>query len=295
MNSKEPSALPSLLPAYFSNGQRFHHSESIVDLRDRGLAYGDGLFETMLAANGSIPFWSYHHARLLRGVNHLGLCLDAVLLDAHCQSILEYLKSVAQPCVVKLVVTRGVTGRGYIPSASTPQLFATISEMPKNILHQTGCSVHLCQEKLAEPVSWAGLKTLNQLSYVLASAERVHSQFDEGLMVSNSGNVIEATARNIFCVRDNELFTPDLKGCGVAGVMRELIIKELAPTLTIPLNVVQLPLAELLDADEVFLCNSVTGLWPVTRCEANGKNYIWPVGDLTQSIQKLLTELLSKT
>lgn len=285
------------LPAYFANGQPYRQSIDIVDLHDRGLAYGDGVFETMLACDGRIPFWRYHHRRLLKGVEHLGITLDDEIFEKHCHSVFEALKNIPQACVVKLIITRGNSARGYAPGDTKANIFTSIGVLSQNTLDQTGCSVHLCKEILAEPVSWAGLKTLNQLSYVLASKERIHTAFDEGLMCTSQGHVIEATARNFFCVKDNCLLTPDLASVGVAGVMRDIILEQFVPKLKLNSEVRPLALDELFTADEIFLCNSVTGIWPVTEISDTYGSRIqhWPVGQTTLKIQHLLKDLRSKS
>ena len=289
-----PASLP-LLPAYFANGQ-LRQQTTMVDLHDRGLAYGDGVFETMLARDGKIVFWQNHQQRLHKGLEFLGITLDCELFQTHWQKVCRHLANIDHACVVKLMVTRGVSARGYLPSDTSAHVFTSISPLSLSTLDQTGCSVHLCKEILAEPVSWAGLKTLSQLSYVLASKERMHTRFDEGLLCSGGGHIIEATARNIFAVKNNMLFTPDLSRVGVAGVMREIILDNVAPKLKLNTQVVDLTLSELLAADEIFLCNSVTEIWPVTAITHIADNDVWhwPIGETTLKIQYFIKGLISQ-
>lgn len=282
-----------MLPIYFFNGQKYSSSEAIVDIRDRGLAYGDGLFETMRVVDGRIPLWLQHKARLLNGCEYLGIVLSPEQLEQHCTPVFDTIKGLAETCVVKLMVTRGVSTRGYAPVVDAPpNLMSIINPLPVTDLDKKGCAIHQCREALPEPVSWAGLKTLNQLSYVLASAERKGTAFDEGLMLSSQGHIIEATARNLFCIRDNILYTPDLTYSGVAGVMRAMIINYFAPMLGIDVNISHLTPTDLLAADEVFLCNSVTGLWPVIRYADDSGDHDWPIGNTTVKLQGLIENFL---
>lgn len=284
-----------MLPIYFFNGKQYTSSESIADIRDRGLAYGDGVFETILTVEGKIPFWPQHKARLLKGLDHLGIKLSEEQFEHHCVGVFNQLKTIRDHCVVKLIVTRGVSNRGYIPTGSSPNIIAIITPFIASDLSKKGCSVHQCKEVLPEPVSWAGLKTLNQLSYVLASAERVDTIFDEGLILSSQGHIIEATARNIFCIRDNILHTPDLTGCGVAGVMREMIINQFAPFLQVDVKVGRLTISDLLATDEVFLCNSITGLWPIIHFDDVNGCHDWPIGEVTLKLQDLLEDFIKSS
>ena len=280
------STLPPY-PVYFANEKLFRQSDAMVNLHDRGLAYGDGVFETMLAYKGRLPFWEYHHKRLLKGLAFLGIALDKALFESHCEKLFDYLNHNPQTCVVKLMVTRGESTRGYVPTNSSANIFTSISSLPLGTAqNEVGCSVHLCKEVLAEPISWAGLKTLNQLSYVLASKERVGTDFDEGLVCSSQGNIIEATARNIFCVKDGQLLTPDLSAVGVAGVMRGVIIERIAPELNLAHKICSISPNELLNADEIFLCNSVAGIWPVTKISGiTADVHQRAVGVITRKIQ----------
>jgi len=282
------------LPIYFANEKSSRQSQATVDIRDRGLAYGDGIFETMFVYQGKFPFWEYHQRRLQKGLAFLGMTFDKALFEQHCESIFEYLKNNPHTCIVKLIVTRGESARGYAPTSTTANFFTSINAFSQDaILNQTGCSVHLCKEVLAEPVSWAGLKTLNQLSYVLASKERIETDFDEGLVCSSKGHIIEATARNIFCVKNGQLITPDLSGVGVAGVMRDVIIERIAAELSIELKLCSLTPEQLLEADEIFICNSVTGIWPVTKVTGFGADiHQRPVGAITRKIQTMAQSLI---
>ena len=128
--------------------------------------------------------------------------------------------------------------------------------------HQVGSQVK--QEKeivfIWSTISYTNY--LNRLENVLAAAEWCDPSIAEGLLLDVTGNVIECTRSNLFMVCDGALLTPDLSLCGVAGVQRERVI-EWAAEHGVPCCVKQFGLAELLVADEVFLVNSVIGLWPV--------------------------------
>lgn len=256
------------------------------------MAYGDGVFETMLAINGKIPFWVQHQTRLFKGIKDLGLNISLSVFESMSESLFKRLNTLSSPCVVKLMVTRGVSNRGYIPTDSPANISIMLTELPANPFTQSGCSVHQCNEVLPTPLSWAGLKTLNQLSYVLASQERRDTPFNEGLLLSNQGYIIEATARNLFFICDNVLHTPDLSLCGVAGVMREKIIDTFAPALGLKIDIGLKTNLDLCSADEVFLCNSVTGIWPVTHYNVNDDDHSWPIGKLTLKLQTQLQDFI---
>ena len=108
---------------------------------------------------------------------------------------------------------------------------------------------------------------------MLAAAEWNDADIAEGILLDVAGNVIEGTRSNLFILRNDELLTPDLTRCGVAGVQRGRVM-EWAAKYNLPYRVEQFGLAELLAADEVFLVNSVIGLWPVRELqECNWTQY----------------------
>ncbi len=102
-----------------------------------------------------------------------------------------------------------------------------------------------------------------------------------------SGRIVEGVFSNLFLVRQGELITAELSRCGVAGVMRAEIL-ERARDLGLPVIVGDIEYSELARADEVFLCNSLYGIWPVRGVA----EFAWPVGALTRKLQGQLRELL---
>ncbi len=272
------------LPLIYINGQE-HNGLSTLD---RGLAYGDGLFETMLVVDGLVPLLSYHHKRLLRGLSYLGIELDSDRLVSDVNALLDIAKSTREKhLILKLTVTRGVGGRGYqVDSTATATLILQLFSANIDLSKHNGVSVHICKESLF-PVSWAGLKTLNQLPYVLAAKERQGSAFDEGLLLNSQGDLIEATARNVFIVKDEQLLTPSLNESGVAGAQRQFIIESVAGQLGLHIAEQKIKFEECWNADEIFLTNSITGIWPVTHCEYKQQDYTWDVGPITRSLQAM--------
>lgn len=252
---------------------------------NRGLSFGDGLFETMLVEKSNITFWQLHLKRLQKGLSILGIGCD---LDLILSSIKQCLQQTAtdQRYILKLIIVREAQGRGYLSSATDSQIIAILTPYQQNLKAQQGVSVHRCREKIAEPISWAGCKTLNQLSYVLASQERLDTSFDEGLIQNSSGFYIEATARNMFLIHDDKFMTPKLEQSGVAGVMRHFLIDILMPKLN--LNCIEAALSDkdIMSADGLFLCNSISDIWPVLCYESKQwENHLY-IGHLQQAVKE---------
>jgi 4-amino-4-deoxychorismate lyase len=192
-------------------------------------------------------------------------------------------------CVLKVIITRGPGGRGYrAPPAATPTRVLQVSPWPgfPSACRDCGVAIRLCSQRLGINPALAGIKHLNRLEQVLARQEWDDPDIHEGLLCDTSGNVIEGTMSNLFVVHGEKLLTPDLARCGVAGIMRSVIL-ELAGRLGIESVVRVLPLAELEAADELFLTNGIIGIWPVIRLEQAG----YRKGPITRELQTQLAEL----
>ncbi|MHC6224716.1 aminodeoxychorismate lyase [Pseudomonas sp. X10] len=257
-----------------------------LNLQSRGLAYGDGLFETIAVRSGRPTLLDYHLGRLTLGCQRLGIEVDLPLVrDELCRYASQLGEGVA-----KLILTRGDSQRGYAPAVGAmPRRILQGGPAPAYPAHHAEQGVRLfpCRTRLAEQPLLAGLKHLNRLEQVLARAEWQDSEYAEGLMCDTQGRVIEGVYSNLFIVHDGQLLTADLSRCGVAGVMRAALLDRL-PALGIPAQVRDLALSDLEQADEVFLCNSVYGVWPVRGFASLN----WPPGPLTRKLQAFARTLL---
>lgn len=259
-----------------------------LSVRDRGLAYGDGLFETIAVRGGQITLLARHMARLAQGCQRLSIALDMTLMQDELQAFAAQLGD----GVAKLTVTRGQGQRGYaLPQPCQPLRILQAAPMPHYPAEHAEQGVRLfpCATRLAEQPLLAGLKHLNRLEQVLARAEWQDADCAEGLMRDCTGRVIEGVYSNLFLVIGGRLLTAELSRCGVAGVMRAEILHQ-AKCLGLAIESRDISLDELLAADEVFLCNSLYGIWPVRALQER----YWPVGPLTRKLQAIVRDLLSK-
>lgn len=234
-----------------------------LDCGDRGLAYGDGVFETMLVRGGAVWLLQRHLDRLADSCRKLGIdAPDKTVLE---QDIATICADAPDPAVLKLIITRGSGGRGYRPpgdAAPRRMLGCFPHEPPPADWYERGIAVRWCATRLARQPALAGIKHLNRLEQVLACAEWNDSRWQEGLMQDTDGLVIEATRTNLFIVVDGELWTPSLRHAGVAGIMRGMLV-DATTELGVQVQETDLTVDTVRDADELFLCNSVLGVLPV--------------------------------
>ena len=255
-----------------------------VSARDRGFQYGDGLFETIAVHRGTPLLWERHAQRLLAGAVRLDMPPpETALLRAETDRLCRGVER----GVLKIIFTRGISGRGYRPDASASTTRAlSLSPWPDYPPSWSGegVVVRLCQTRLASQPRLAGLKHLNRLEQVLARAEW-DDEYAEGLMQDESGNIVEGTMTNIFLVEGATLRTPDMTRCGVEGVMRGAVLEQ-AGRLGITCRVGPVTAIQLEQADELFLTNSLIGLWPVRRIE----NRSYTIGQTTRKIQQAIRD-----
>ena len=233
-----------------------------ISIRDRGLLYGDGVFRTLRTAQGKALHWPLHYLKLQRDCTALGIsCPDEALLRAELDQVLAQ----HPDGVVKLIVTRGEGARGYMPSADALPTriwdFSPLPDYPPEWATQ-GIKARICSLRLSAQPRLAGIKHLNRMENVLAAAEWNNPEIAEGLLLDADGNVIEGTRSNLFMVSQGNLITPDLSRCGVAGIQRERVMAW-AQQHGVTLQVRDVGLEEALHADELFVVNSIIGLWPV--------------------------------
>jgi len=241
----------------------------------RGLAYGDGVFETMRATAGTLPWWPAHRARLVAGAARLRIALPSDdVLDR------EVLAFAAQhgEAAIKLIVTRGGGGRGYAPLRdAVPVWLLQAGPLPPPMAAD-GLVLRWCETRLAIQPALAGFKHCNRLEQVLARAEWQDADIDEGLMRDADGHVVCATAANLFVLRDGRWSTPPVDRCGVAGVCRSRLIASLNADVTV------LSVEAVESADALLLCNALRGILPVARLGARA----WAPHPAVAEAQRLL-------
>lgn len=240
-----------------------------VDIRDRAVQYGDGLFETIAIRDGQPRFWPLHIKRLQLGCHRLGIAApDEAELAADLDAALHQCAFDTTHCAAKIVVTAGTGQRGYRRSGGAgPSVWIGVFRAQKipASAYKDGIDVRLCHLRLAKQPQLAGLKTLNRLEQVMACAEWDDSNIFEGLMLDPDDRLICGTMSNVFIVTANSLKTPAITRCGVAGIMRQHLLAIIADA-GIDCEVADISVGESLAADEMFLTNSQFGVLPVRRC-----------------------------
>jgi 4-amino-4-deoxychorismate lyase len=228
---------------------------------DRGLHYGDGLFETIGVRDGRLRFEALHRARLAQGCSRLAIEVDQDDVWRQAQAVAAQHPS----CTLKLLVSRGsATTRGYAPTgAEQPRVLLLAYAADSGPQAPPRVCVATLRSVLGENPQLAGIKHCNRLEQVLARMElRSHGGAFEGLLASSCGHLISGTMSNVFLEQDGVLMTPQLERCGIAGVMRAVVLREAAAA-GLAVRVTDMPVSVLQGCDSLFLTNARLGVLPV--------------------------------
>lgn len=255
---------------------------TLLPTTNRGLNYGDGLFETLVVHNNRPRHWQAHMDRMGAGCERLGLKMPA-------QSVLlrdvQTVSAGSPYAVVKIILTRNGEARGYMPQVNSDSTrIVSAHPMPQGLeeLARKGIDAHVCNLRLAIQPALGGIKHLNRLEQVLASTELHQYDAAEGILLDRENHVICAISANIFLVKEGRLLTPRLDRCGVRGVIRGQILAAFRHRC----EQRRILLDQFLEADEVFICNSVKGVIPITAIDDQS----FEIGPVTREVQTWLLE-----
>lgn len=256
---------------------------------DRGLAYGHGLFETLLLNQSTLPLLDRHLARLNSDSQLLGIFVEPEVIGHYLNLFLDALALQSITCgVIKIMITAGSGGRGYkSPANILPTVIFSYHPMSEDILYQRkeGIDISLCRHLISNSSALAGIKHLNRLDQVMARNEWSHNKYQDGLMFNDKGDVIEATSANIFIkTSEGSWLTPDLSLSGVSGVMRGLLIDEIFPACDIDISIAKINRNILLASQQIILCNAVKGILRVNSVYSDNDQLLMALPSDQQSL-----------
>lgn len=274
------------------NGQVQPAETAAVSVFDRGFQYGDGVFETLAVVDGRVREPDAHLERLALGAGLLAIPEpDGDTLRREIRDLTADLDQ-GDRAVLKILYSRGRGGRGLAPPEGTEPTRVLMRlpwpEHPPEWARE-GVRTFTCRTRQTSAAALDGrIKSMNQLNHIVARLEWQDPAIAEGILRDQAGRAIEGTVTNLFAVRSGSLLTPDLTGAGLPGITRRRVL-DLAERLGVPAREAELYPEDLARADEVFLTNSVIGLWPVR--EHDGHPLPETPGPLTRNLREELERL----
>ena len=252
----------------FLNGALVPRQEARVSPFDRGLLYGYGLFETMRAYKGRVFRLDRHLARLRLSAERLAFAseLEAYDLEQAVYRTLEANK--LADARIRLTVSAGPGERSLAPPAGGPIMVLVVAEKlalsPRS--YEQGIRVALVSSKRNSLSPLSRIKATNYLDNLVAYSEAVALGAEEAILLNERGFIAEGSMSNIFVVAKGMLLTPSEESGILPGITREAVL-ELARELGIEAAEGEIPLADLLRADEAFLTSSVREVLPITSID----------------------------
>jgi branched-chain amino acid aminotransferase len=247
---------------------------STNNLINRGLLFGDGVFETIKVRNGKILFLEDHYFRLMSAMRICRMEIPMTLtMEFFAQQIgllLDNLK--LADARVRVTVFRD--GQGYYkPEKRTVSYLITASYLPADyIFDQQFFEVDLYKDFFVPAQLLSTVKTTNKMLHVLAGIYAVENNLNSCLLLNEKRQVIEAIEGNLFVLLHNELITPPVsEGC-LNGIMRKQIL-ELAAAEGLSIKEAPLATFELQNAEEMFITNVISGIKPITRYRKKDFNF----------------------
>lgn len=274
----------SIYTIIMGHGKFMHRDSLTFPFEERGLQFGDGVYEVIRIYQGNYYLLTEHINRLYNSLDAIDINLPQSKVEL--MYLLDELiikNNVVSDAHVYLQVTRGSAERSHFyPSGTEPNIFAYIKDTPRPINHLTnGVSVITYPDE-----RWKNcyIKSLNLLPNILAKQNAKEHGAHEAIL--HKDNIItECSSSNVYLVRDNEIFTHPTNQSILHGCVR-IAVERFAKVLNVPFNEIAFTLDDIKTADEIFLTNSMDEVLPITKVDQQVINDGNP-GELTKKLQKL--------
>lgn len=241
------------------NGKLIDDASPVIGADNRGLRYGDGLFETLKFVNNELLLFDEHMARLFKGMNSLRIEIPKHLtVEKIHDEIIQLVKKNRQAKArIRLTIVRG-NGGLYDAETNNPIYMIQSWELShsNSLLNVNGLQLCIYRDAQKMADQFSNMKHNNYLPYFMGALEAKKNKCNDAIILNNHGRVCDSTIANVFIIRDGAVFTPALsEGC-IAGTMRKFILQKLKDS-GVSITETSITIDDLLQADEVFLTNSI--------------------------------------
>ena len=252
-----------------TNGRLIAEADATLSVTNRGLAFGDALFETLKTLNGKLLFWEDHYFRLMASMRILRMEIPMEFtpefLETQILELLEHNSSKSNSYRVKLTVFRK-QGGFYTPKTNNIDYFITAESLDSDmyLYNSDPYRIELFKDFYVTPGLLSTLKTNNKVLNVLGSVYAKENQYDNCLLLNTNKSIVEALNGNLFLVKDNVIKTPPLEDGCLKGIMRKQVIEILNKLPDFECIEESISPFELQKADELFVTNVIQGVQPIT-------------------------------
>jgi branched-chain amino acid aminotransferase group I len=281
------------MPNYiYLNGKFVNHEKATVSAADRGLLYGDGVFDTLRAYKGKVFKFREHLDRLTLGAHIVQIKLPPEKpLEKAVYDLLK--KNKLKEAYIRITLTRGTGGKGLVPD---PKGKPTVMIVAKKIIpyppkaYKQGFKTATLKTRRNSTSPAAGIKSLNYLDNILGRLETEKTGYDEGIFINDKGFIACGTVSNIFYVRNDVVYTPPLSTGILPGITRRTVLTQLAGRVGVEVKEKSIRELDLPDYSEVFLTNTLMEIMPV-RCI---DSHFFKPGDITKRLQAGFKEIVKE-
>ena len=252
-----------------SNGELLYEQQAKLSVFNRGLAYGDALFETIKTLNGKILFWEDHYFRLMASMRilrmEIPMAFTPEFLESQILELLAHQSSNSNSFRVKFTVFRN-QGGFYSPHTNDVSYFITAKSLETDLylLDNSDYRVELFKDFYVTPGLLSTLKTNNKVLNVLGSVYAKENQYENCLLLNTNKSIVEALNGNLFLVKDNVIKTPPLEDGCLKGIMRKQVLEIIKKIPDFEFKEASISPFELQKADELFVTNVIQGIQPIT-------------------------------
>ncbi len=273
----------------YIDGRFVPESEARVSVFDHGFLYGDGVFEGIRVYKGVVFKLREHIDRLYDSAKAIMLEIP-LSKEEMIKAVLETLKrNNLRDAYIRLIVTRGVGDLGIDPrKCSKPSVIIITREM-KPLLGRKSVSLIISSVRRDNVDATSHqAKSLNYLNSILAKLEAIKAGADDAILLDNRGFVSEASAANLFLVKNGVIITPPQTAGILPGITRGKVM-ELAESLGFRVEEREITPMELFTADEVFLTGTAAEIVPVA--EIAGRKLPEAPGKVTRRLMEEFEKL----
>jgi len=252
------------------DGKLLTKEVNFLNQENRGLRYGDSLFETIRVVNGKVFFWEEHYLRLMASMRILRMEIPMNFTMEYLEDqIVKTIKAInleVQPVRVRLTVFRK-NGGLYTPDTNTVSFLIEVKALhsPFFILEAAAYEVELFKDFFVNPDMLSSLKTNNKILNVVGSIFAKENKYQNCLLLNTNKSVVEALNGNLFLVKGNVIKTPPISDGCLNGIIRNKLIAILAKIEDYTLSEESISPFELQKADELFITNAIVGIQPITK------------------------------
>ena len=256
----------------FYNGKYFKSETLLVGASNRGLRYGDGLFETLRCCDGKVELADWHMERLFNGLKLLWFDLPGYFTPDYLLNQIAELgkKNGHNAARVRITIFRG-NGGPYDPQDHFPNCIIQTWQLPARefTLNENGLVMGIYRNAKIAMDNFSNLKTNNYLSYAMAALQAKKQQWNDAFVLNTAERICDATIANVFFIKNEIIYTCPLKEGCIAGIMRRFLLERL-PAFGFSVQEKTISEEDLLTADEVFLTNAIKGIRWVGNCGSSG-------------------------